>query len=52
MATYVLSQSNTWHWCKNCPMFPSNIKKKQTTRPSWDLCEDCKRLQRKGQCRT
>jgi hypothetical protein len=52
MATYVQSNSNTWHWCRNCSKYPSAPKKTQTTRPSWDLCEECKDKERKGNCRT
>ncbi|HEU4976231.1 MAG TPA: hypothetical protein VFT50_14150 [Baekduia sp.] len=50
MATYVLSNSNTWHWCRNCSHYPSHPKKTQTTRPAWDLCEQCKDKERNGNC--
>jgi hypothetical protein len=52
MATYVLSHSDTWHWCRNCSKYPSQIKKSQTNRPSWDLCEECKDKEKDGTCRT
>ena len=51
MATYVKSDSGTWHWCKNCSKYPSNPVKTQTTRPAWDLCEECKAKEKNGTCR-
>jgi hypothetical protein len=47
---YVLSQSNTWHWCRNCSKYPSYPKQTKTTRPSWDLCEECKAKERTNAC--
>lgn len=53
MTTYVQAPgSDTWHWCKNCSHYPSHVAKRRTTRPSWDLCEQCKQKQRAGTCRT
>lgn len=51
MATYVLSESSKkWHWCRNCSKYPMLIAKTQTTRPSWDLCEECKGKESNGTC--
>jgi hypothetical protein len=53
MAIYVqAANSDTWHWCTNCSHYPSTIAKKQSTRPSWDLCEQCKAKQSAGTCKS
>jgi hypothetical protein len=53
IAVYVQAAgSDTWHWCRNCSHYPSNPAKKTTTRPRWDLCEQCKSKERDGTCRT
>jgi hypothetical protein len=50
--TYVQTASGTWHWCKNCSHYPSasGIVKRRSTRPSWDLLEQCKAKQKNGTC--
>jgi hypothetical protein len=52
MTTYLKSSSGTWHWCRNCVKYPSHPVKTQTTRPDWDLCEECKAKQRDGNCQS
>ena len=49
---YVKSASGTWHWCRNCSKYPSSVVKTQTTRPAWDLCEECKSKEKNGTCRS
>ncbi len=45
--------SDTWHWCKNCSRYPSGPDvETKTTRPSYDLCNECKSKEREGSCRT
>jgi hypothetical protein len=50
MAKYHQSASGTWHWCRNCSKFPTNAVKTQDSRPSWDLCEECKSKEHNGNC--
>jgi hypothetical protein len=51
MTTYVQAVGkNTWHWCTNCSKYPSNIGKTRTTRPAWDLCEECKSKEKNKNC--
>lgn len=51
VTTYVKSSnSNTWHWCKNCSKYPNIVSESRTTRPAWDLCEECKAKERNGNC--
>jgi len=53
--TYVQAKdTDTWHWCKNCTQYPKpeNIKNTTTTRPSFDLCNQCKRKERDDVCET
>jgi hypothetical protein len=53
MATYVQAVGGTiWHWCRNCSHYPATVGKTRGTRPSWDLCDECKAKQRAGTCRT
>ena len=52
MTTYVQAQgSDNWHWCTNCSQWPNNIAKKTQTRPSSDLCNQCKSKEDNGTCR-
>ena len=51
MATYVKGpNTDTWHWCRNCNNYPSTIAKSQSTRPSHDLCNECKAKENAGNC--
>ena len=35
--------SDTWHWCTNCGDYPKGSDLEVTyTRPSFDLCNQCK----------
>jgi hypothetical protein len=53
MATYVqAAKSDTWHWCRNCSRYPSKPAKRRTTRPRYDLCNECKGKEAKRNCRT
>lgn len=53
MVIYVKgSESDTWHWCKNCTRYPKNIYQKRSDRPSFDLCNQCKSKERDKTCRT
>ncbi len=53
MVTYVKTKdSDTWHWCKNCTQYPTNISATTSTRPSHDLCNQCKAKEDKKDCTT
>lgn len=53
MATYVKTPgSDTWHWCRNCSDYPSRIDKTTNTRPSYDLCNQCKAKEAGNTCRS
>lgn len=53
MALYVQgANTDTWHWCRNCSQYPSSVQKQQATRPSGDLCNQCKAKEREGTCRS
>lgn len=39
-----------WHWCKNCSQYPLGIDKSRTKRPGYDLCDQCKKLEKKQVC--
>jgi hypothetical protein len=39
-----------WHWCKNCPQYPSYFYEKRSRRPNKDLCDQCKALEDKKNC--
>jgi len=56
MAFYVRKKGgNLWHWCKNCSQYPSIADKTEGrgSRPvdSEVLCEECRGLTDKGECR-
>ena len=52
-ATYVQGRdTDTWHWCRNCSNYPKTIVKRRQTRPSYDLCNQCRGKQKNGNCRT
>ena len=49
--------SDTWHWCKNCPDYPTENYDEVTVppdkRPSYDeLDNTCLSMERKRTCRT
>ena len=54
MAEYVRgSQTDKWHWCKNCTQYPNYIVYQRITeRPLLenDLCEQCKAKEQNGAC--
>jgi len=53
MVEYVKGNAtDTWHWCKNCSQYPKTIYTRQTTRPSYDLCNQCKSKEKEKNCRT
>ena len=39
-----------WHWCKNCTLYPLGIDKSRSKRPDYDLCDQCKKLEKKQTC--
>jgi hypothetical protein len=52
MVTYVKgNHSFTWHWCKNCTQYPPIIYEDQSNRPTYDLCNECKTKEKKGECK-
>jgi len=44
--------TDTWHWCKNCGNYPTADYTETTTRPSYDLCNQCKDKEKNGNCTT
>jgi hypothetical protein len=44
--------SDTWHWCRNCSKDPKTDYDSRSTRPDYDLCNECKSKERDGECRT
>jgi hypothetical protein len=54
VASYVQAPgSDTWHWCKNCTLYPSAIGDTHAGgRPSsGELCNQCLSKERDGECR-
>lgn len=52
MVEYVRgSQSDKWHWCKNCTQYPIYIYQKTSTEPTSDLCEQCKTREDNRDCK-
>lgn len=43
--------SDTWHWCRNCSRWPTINYDVKNSRPSWDLCNECKSKEKKNDCR-
>jgi len=47
MAYRKLQTSTTWHWCCDCPDWPSaDFRQREDKPPTWDgqsLCEECAR---------
>ena len=51
MTVYVQSaNSNTWHWCKNCEEYPSNIDETTEKRPKQNLCPKCYHKDKNRDC--
>ena len=44
--------TDTWHWCRNCSNDPKSDYTSQTTRPTYDLCNQCKSKEDKKECTT
>ena len=42
--------SDTWHWCRNCSKWPTSNYDSRHTRPSYDLCNECKAKEKEGRC--
>jgi len=43
--------SDTWHWCKNCSLWPTSDYEERATKPSSDeLCNQCKAKEKGGKC--
>jgi Protein of unknown function (DUF2442) len=42
--------SDTWHWCRNCSTAPKSDYRTRKTRPSENLCNECKAKERAGNC--
>jgi len=43
--------SDTWHWCRNCHLWPTSGYVMRKTRPSGDLCNHCKGKEKNDACR-
>lgn len=44
-------ESDTWHWCTNCNNWPGTNYVSQSTRPSSDLCNECKSKEKDKNCK-
>lgn len=42
--------SDTWHWCKNCSKWPTSNYDSRYSRPSYDLCNECKAKEKDEKC--
>ncbi|HEX7677710.1 MAG TPA: hypothetical protein VF713_06275 [Thermoanaerobaculia bacterium] len=42
--------NHIWHWCRNCEKDPKSDYETTNTRPSWDLCDECKAKEKNGNC--
>ena len=38
-----------WHWNESCTLYPRVIIKRRSIRPSSDLCDECKNLEKRAQ---
>lgn len=47
------SDSDTWHWCRNCSNYPTglDVKVSYTKPTSGELCNECKAKEDRGECR-
>jgi hypothetical protein len=51
MVEYVRgSETDNWHWCKNCTQYPMYIYQKTSIEPHSRLCEQCKTLEKNMDC--
>lgn len=41
---------DTWHFCSNCQHWPRSNYDEQSTRPSGELCNECKSKRERGEC--
>lgn len=47
------TESNTWHWCRNCSNWPTRYYEERTSKPTTgELDKECKAKQRSRICRT
>ena len=46
-------QSKTWHFCRNCPDWPSELNLVISTKPLADarVCSECLGVRERGQCK-
>ena len=45
------SGSDTWHWCKSCPVYPNRGYISSSSKPtSGDLCTECMEKEKIGMC--
>jgi hypothetical protein len=43
--------SDTWHFCRNCSLYPtSNFDESHSKPTSGELCNQCKAKERDGNC--
>ncbi len=43
---------DTWHWCKNCSLWPkSDYKEAQRKPASGELCNQCIAKEKRGECK-
>ena len=50
---FLQTENGIWHWCLNCPGYPSvgEIAGSRTERPAPDeLCDECRDLEDGGLC--
>ncbi len=45
------NNKDTWHWCKNCSLWPTSDYKEVTRKPtSGEPCIQCKAKEKRGDC--
>jgi hypothetical protein len=44
------SETDKWHWCKNCTQYPMYLYQKTSLEPPSDLCDQCKAKEENGNC--
>jgi hypothetical protein len=42
---------DTWHWCQNCSNWPTSDYDEKDTKPSGELCNECRGKEDAGTCR-
>jgi hypothetical protein len=53
MYIYVRSSADgdrNYHWCQNCPSYPSTFSHSTSRRPVALLCPECEQSERDGAC--